>query len=230
MNNFVTQSDEMVHFIAHQWKQPLAALMGELTLLDLDLAKCDESGSMAKRVRNATLISQSMVTAVNSIGVLFGNQHIPSEINATTFDFAGMDVQKSLKIPNGFYSSKVVLTEAVKNLLVNALQASDDACVELDVSEDADRLMISITDNCGGIPDQVLEGLGHERIVGSSGWGIGLIIARRLIESIGGEFYVSVGDFLDKKGTRFALLIPNQANSHSSLMGMTPRKEVSSAS
>jgi signal transduction histidine kinase len=92
------------------------------------------------------------------------------------------------------------LTRAVTNLVGNAIRHTEPGgTVQLTVDRDSDgRVRLAVTDGCGGIPDDDLERVfdigwrgDEQRTPSSSGGGLGLAIARGVVESHDGRIAVS---------------------------------------
>ncbi len=87
-------------------------------------------------------------------------------------------------------ADRQVLATAVMNLLQNALKFSrSGATVTLRVRATADRVLLEIQDECGGIAggdvDQLFRPF-HQRHQNRSGIGLGLTFAQKAIEAVGG--------------------------------------------
>jgi signal transduction histidine kinase len=92
------------------------------------------------------------------------------------------------------------LTRAVTNLVGNAIRHTEPGgAVQLAVDRDSDgRVRLAVTDGCGGIPDDDLERVfdigwrgDEQRTPSGSGGGLGLAIARGVVESHDGRIAVS---------------------------------------
>jgi signal transduction histidine kinase len=113
------------------------------------------------------------------------------------------------------------LTRAVTNLVGNAIRhTSPGGTVTLDVDRETDgRVRLAVTDGCGGIPTDDLERVfdvgwrGDEQrtpeVGSSSGGGLGLAIARGVVESHDGNIAVSNVD----GGCAFQIDLPPVASS-----------------
>lgn len=105
-----------------------------------------------------------------------------------------------------------LLRVAVVNLVRNALDHSpEDTLVDLTAHRWGDRISIEVTDQGPGIAPEEREGIFEpfmrtkaSRARGAAGAGLGLFIARRLIEAQRGSIEVHVS----KEGTTFRVLIP----------------------
>ncbi len=85
------------------------------------------------------------------------------------------------------------LTQAIHNILNNAADASPEA-VEVEASWDPLRLRIEVHDHGEGLADAVRDRIGEPLVSGKSeqgGMGLGLYLARTLLERLGGEVELS---------------------------------------
>ncbi|MEO7330821.1 MAG: HAMP domain-containing sensor histidine kinase [Minicystis sp.] len=102
-----------------------------------------------------------------------------------------------------------ILSAAVNNLLQNAFKFSHpQGHISLRTIATADRVVIEVEDECGGLPPGKSDELFHafeQRSTNRSGLGLGLGISRKGIEAMGGK--VSVRD-LAGKGCVFSIDLP----------------------
>lgn len=114
---------------------------------------------------------------------------VPAALEATTrgCEFAAPPVDPGLVVTG----DRATLLAAVANLLHNAFKFTRPGTqVMLKVEATADRVLIEVHDQCGGIPPDKAKLLFQPfRQVGAnrSGVGLGLSIARRSVEASGGE-------------------------------------------
>jgi signal transduction histidine kinase len=105
-----------------------------------------------------------------------------------TFDISRID--KRLTVD----ADRQMLGSAVSNLLQNAFKFSrHGGCVSLTARAAADRILIEIEDECGGLPEGRAEELFRPFKQGTgdrSGLGLGLSISRRAVEANGGTLDV----------------------------------------
>jgi signal transduction histidine kinase len=105
------------------------------------------------------------------------------------------------------------LGRVLLNLLKNAREALESApatvapTVAVTVSETAEAVVLSVTDNGPGLPPRARENLfvAFEGSARAGGTGLGLAIAREITEAHGGRL-----EFIDQpQGTRFDLILPH---------------------
>jgi len=87
-----------------------------------------------------------------------------------------------------------LLASAVSNLLQNAFKFSRaHGCVSLSTRVTTDRVLIEVSDECGGLPPGRAQDLFHPFVQGSadrSGLGLGLAIARSAARANAGDIHV----------------------------------------
>ena len=103
-----------------------------------------------------------------------------------------------------------MLSSAVSNLLQNAFKFTPHGHVSLTTQATADRVLIEIEDECGGLPPGKADELFQpfmQRAADRSGLGLGLSISNRGIEANGGRLHVRD---LPGKGCVFTIDLPRQ--------------------
>jgi len=102
-----------------------------------------------------------------------------------------------------------VLSAAIGNLVQNAFKFSRaHGLVSLRTTASADRVLLEVEDECGGLPPGRVEELFHpfqQRSAQRGGLGLGLSISRRGVEAMGGK--IGVRD-LPGKGCVFSIELP----------------------
>jgi signal transduction histidine kinase len=130
------------------------------------------------------------------------------DAKARKLDFIVPDVEIGLSIE----VDRQILAGAVANLLQNAFKFTrTGGRVSLKSFSSADRVLIEVEDECGGLPAGEAEDLFRpfeQRGGDRSGLGLGLNISRRGVEANGGKLYVRN---LAGKGCVFTIELPNPA-------------------
>jgi signal transduction histidine kinase len=102
-----------------------------------------------------------------------------------------------------------LLTSAVMNLLHNAFKYTPPGgMVTLGAHAQAERLLVEVQDECGGIPERksdLFQAFGDRRGTDRSGLGLGLSIARQAVRASAGEIHVRN---MPGKGCVFTIDLP----------------------
>lgn len=101
------------------------------------------------------------------------------------------------------------------NLVTNAIRYSPDGTeVSIDIAQDGDNSLISVSDQGGGIPvedrERVFEKFERLGRSGDGGSGLGLYISRRLARAMGGDLTIEEAA---GGGARFILTLPGNVKS-----------------
>lgn len=196
--------------LAHEIKNPLSTIVLNLQLLEEDL---DPSNPAGNRIRNRLHIVHREAARLRDIldDFLRYAGHIEVnrekiEINALLeelVDFFAPQaqlnrVQVRLNRNAGTVFANAdakLLKQAVLNLMINAVQAMSPAGGELILSarkEPRGEVVIDVIDTGPGIPPEVMDRIFHAYYsTKAGGTGLGLAMARRIVEEHGGKLVVS---------------------------------------
>ena len=113
-----------------------------------------------------------------------------------------------------FWGDEVRTLQVMNNLLTNAIKYSDRGTVRIEAAEEGDNLVLTVSDQGEGIPEEKLELIfepftqlesGEPRK--KEGLGLGLSIVRNIIDGMEGLIDVESGE---GEGTVFRILIPGR--------------------
>lgn len=184
---------EMSSVLAHEIRNPLAALKGHAQLLSEELpADGKERGRAERIVREASrleALSEQLLDLSRS-GKITRADVAPAALLAEVADEVAadrIDVDVTAA-PAGFSLDPDRMRQVLVNLLRNAVQASPDGGrVEARVASDRGELTFEVRDHGPGVPAaeaaRMFEPFHTTRIHGT---GLGLTIARRVVELHGG--------------------------------------------
>lgn len=198
---------------AHQLGTPISSLMAWIELLPEMGADPDTCAEMDKDVRRLSTIASRF----SKIGSRPGLQ----------VEDIGVLVQKSSSYMGSRISSRIVLTTDIptptptvqasaplfewvmENLIKNAVDAMEGTgSINIQVTSDRNRAIITVADTGRGIPAKNRRRVFKPGFTTKSrGWGLGLTLARRIVEQYHkGHIYIK--DSAPGKGTTFCIELP----------------------
>lgn len=206
---------EMTAVLAHEIKNPLAALKGQAQLLEESLerdeaAKARASIVVTEAVRLQNLINELLDFAKSN------NLNLTSESPASVLAEAvaatwpdRIDID-GFSAPQSWRLDRPKLVRALANLLRNAVQASPEgARVMARVAVSGGALVFEVEDQGEGVPvydrEKIFEPFQTGRI---RGVGLGLAVVRKVAESHGGSVSVREGK---GGGALFTIILPGKS-------------------
>jgi signal transduction histidine kinase len=197
---------EMMNAITHQWKQPLSVIMGYLSLFDFNFAldkelEKDELKSIFETIeKNVMFMSQTM----NDFNNYFkpGKEKISFTIKEQVESMISMlepvlnvnNIKTEVSLPtyvtlNGVPSE---FKQVILNLIGNAKDAinakmqteSFTGLIKISATSDDNSTKLSVCDNGGGIPDDIIDNIFDDYFTtkDDNGTGIGLAMSKMIIE------------------------------------------------
>ena len=203
----VTQSrqaamGEMIGNIAHQWRQPLNTLALVIQRLGL-LHRSGEGTSevVEETVARSMKLIQHMSRTIDD----FRNFFVPDKEKVTfrvrdavsdalklmegTLSSGGVEVRVEERDDPTVYGYPSEYAQVLLNILTNAKDAFDSRQtllpqVVITVGSSGDRSLVTVRDNAGGIPEDILPKVfePHFTTKGPRGTGIGLFMSRVIVE------------------------------------------------
>lgn len=135
----------------------------------------DVRAAAALPPRNELLSLADFIADVQALATL------EAEARECTFMISGVDPTLAIDV------DRDLLVSAVRNLLTNAFKFTCHRTeVRLSAYADSDRILIDVTDNCGGLPDGAVDKMFLPFTQSSgdrSGLGLGLSLSRRSVEA-----------------------------------------------
>lgn len=199
---------------AHELSTPLGTVA--LAAKELERALTGEHAADARLIREQVgrcrAILEQMALGAGTVGeniatctvaelldeVLIGIRDAPRVVRDVSPEVA--DAQ--LRIP------RRAMSQALRSLVTNGQDASPPtAAVVIAVRRDGDRLLVAIRDRGGGISDAVLDRIGEPFFTTKApgrGMGLGLYLARAVIEGVGGTLHIDAAN----GGTEVRVRIP----------------------
>jgi PAS domain S-box-containing protein len=224
LNELKTQ---FVSMVSHEYRTPLTVILSSTYILERCMQECDEKAFQlhTSRIQESVKLMTSLLEDVLMLG--------RSDSGKTAVRPTGFDIADFLRkiIDNSKYSDRgkhdivfhhenksmpvftdpILINHIMSNLLSNAAKYSDSGSkIKVYLSEIEDKIEIRVKDYGIGIPeddlDKLFEPFSRCSNAGAiSGTGLGLTIAKRLVETLGG---VIVADSVVGEGSEFTVLLP----------------------
>ena len=196
---------EMIGNIAHQWRQPLNAL--GLTVQKIKLYHEEDmltAKQLDKSVEKSKMLIEKMSTTIDDFRNFFRVDKIKQEFYikdaiSETLDLLGSSLESKNIIVNKDNISEDIIILGFKNeleqVLLNIINNAKDALVEnniqspkIDISviENNEVISISIIDNAGGIPKDIINSIFDPYFTTKEqgkGTGIGLYMSNMIIQT-----------------------------------------------
>ena len=196
----------MIHNIAHQWRQPLSLISSVASSLSLKLElgvfeKDDAINNLEELNRSVQFLSNT----INDFSTFFQkdkeekDMDIVETMNGIVESLKETADRENIRIVKSFSSDSIIfrgyrsdLIQAVLNILNNAVDAlkdipKDQRLVFIDISQNRVDLDIKISDTAGGIPENIIGNIlepyfttKHE----SQGTGLGLYMTREIVTKL----------------------------------------------
>jgi signal transduction histidine kinase len=216
---------EMATGLAHEIRNPLAGIAGVIEIIGRDLPSSSPARAVVKDVRQEIARINHIVTDL----LQTARPHPPtvrkSDLN-TTVEHAVMlgrqqamaksieiELHKDSSLPEVEHDGDQV-HQVLLNLLLNALQALDSSAtshhgkITVTVRSQGNAAVVEVSDNGRGIaPDHLPNIFRPFYTTKGDGTGLGLSLARRIVEDHHGRIDVSSAP---GKGTTFAVILPFQ--------------------
>ena len=211
---------ELAAGLAHEIRNPLAGIAGVIEIIGRDLPLSSPARAVVKDVR----LEINQINRILTDLLETARPHPPhicrSNIN-TTVEHAVMlarqqvfskpikiELQPATEISEVEHDSDQI-HQVLLNLLLNAVQAMDgEGTIRVDIGSRADFATVEVSDTGRGISPQNLPNIFRPFFTTKgNGTGLGLSLARRIVEEHQGRIEVSsvVG-----KGSKFTVLLPFQ--------------------
>jgi signal transduction histidine kinase len=219
VKDMIEARDQLLLDVSHELRSPLTRLKVALELVSdpdmkarmaVDVVEMEIMiGELLEleRLRDGSGIKtsrQNVVAILDEVGGNFHDRPPGVHLTATTREIL-LDIDA------------VRMRTVVRNLLENAIKYSlpDSRAVEVSAAQNGDRVVIRVTDDGPGIPDRDMPSLfepfvrlDRSRSKKTGGYGLGLSIAKRIIEAHGGTITV---ENTAPRGASFVVTLPKPA-------------------
>ena len=206
--------------MSHEVRTPMNGIIG-LTELTLETELTEEQREYLEMVRTST---KSLLTVINDVldlskieagKLVFQSQvfDLSQLARDTLRSFSHVARHKSVELKEKIASELPPwvagdpgrLRQVLVNLIDNALKFTDSGSVSLSVETDGDGIALVVTDTGAGIPEddqrRIFESFVQaSNSAGRGGSGLGLAVASRLVQQMGGELWL---ESTPGEGSRF---------------------------
>lgn len=198
--------------VAHDLRSPLTAVVGNAQLLRSVLGGGasaevrDLLDALCASASRAVDFSRDLMVAVGGGGLAGGGGHDAGDVlrvvRACCDDWRSRARARRLRLDcdigpgeaaRGLRTDRIALARIVDNLVGNAVRYTEEGRIHVAARVTDGRLVVTVADSGPGIESERIPTLFEPFVRGadSIGHGLGLSIARRLVESLGGHIAVS---------------------------------------
>jgi len=221
----LAQMGEMLSMIAHQWRQPLAAISSTSSALELkaELGKIDKE-IVQKSSKNISKYAQHLSETIDDFRNFFksNKEELESSYNSMITSVLAI-VQVSIENKNislilelntqrRFTTYPNELKQVILNLIKNAEDVlienkTKDAYIKLTTYSETNKEILEISDNAGGVSEEIVEKIFDPYFstkLKKNGTGLGLYMSKIIVEDhCAGVLSVSNG----KEGAIFTVIL-----------------------
>lgn len=199
----LAQMGEMISMIAHQWRQPLAAISSTSSALELKakLGKVDKD-MVAKHAKNIEKYSQHLSATIDDFRDFFKTS---KEFKEVSFDeiihsvllivevpitTKNITFKKDLNSKDKFRTYPNELKQVVLNLIKNAEdilleKKIRDALISIKTYSKNGTYTLEVSDNAGGVPTNIIDKIFDPYFstkLDKNGTGLGLYMSKTIVE------------------------------------------------
>ena len=204
---------------AHQLGTPISAIMAWVEFLKTEYADDEELGGVAAEIERDVDRLQLVAERFNKIGSApdltpAAVSEVVGEVYAYMASRTPRKVDFALDVPPGAGAAQVAVNRhlfawVLENLIRNALDAMDGrGTLRLAAEMEDDHVEITVVDSGKGVPPGKRKAVFRPGYTTKQrGWGLGLSLAKRIVEDYhGGQIFVK--DSAVGKGSTFAVRLP----------------------
>jgi hypothetical protein len=211
---------ELAAGLAHEIRNPLAGIAGVIDIIGRDLPEKSPARSVLKDVKHEVMRVNRIITDLLETARPKPPEYRAADLNSTAEHAVIFARQQTLAKPVKLELRKSgasltvehdpnQIQQVLLNLMLNAIQAMEVARpgeVEVDVMQRDGLAVVSVSDTGKGIKPEHLPNIFRPfYTTKGSGTGLGLSLARRIVEDHGGKITVRSEE---GKGSTFEVLLP----------------------
>jgi len=224
----LAQMGEMIGHIAHQWRQPLSTISTISSSIQLrkELDGLEDAVlfEQMNQITDKTVYLSEIINTFSNflkINKIKEKVTIEKELKNTikiiifVLDNLNIKLKENINYNNNTFAT--IIPQELAEVLINILNNAKDILVEnktknpeiiLSLKEDSNNIIISIEDNAGGVPNDIINKIFTPYFTTkhhSQGTGLGLYMSNRIVtESLNGKLTV----INTKNGANFKICFP----------------------
>ena len=221
----LAQMGEMISMIAHQWRQPLAAISATSALIELkaNMNTLDKETAQ-KKAQDISYFSQHLSKTIDDFRNFFKPNKAKSKttydeivhsilgIIQLTLSNENIKLIEDLNCKDSFTTHTVELKQVILNLIKNAEEALlgngvKDPTIKIVTYTEENNYILEVRDNAGGVPKDIIDNIFDPYFStkkNKDGSGLGLYMSKTIIEEHC-EGTLSVSN--DKNGAIFKIVL-----------------------
>jgi len=200
----MAQMGEMLSMIAHQWKQPLAAISSTASTLELKMIMQDyDPEFFAPKIKDILAYSQHLSSTINDFRNFFKDSKV---VTKTTFESIINDTVQIVKVSlqdndivlsihNDFEDELYIYENEFKQVVLNLIKNAEDAIIENNIHhgfieiktyKSGSNAIFEVSDNGGGIKSEIIRKVFDPYFSTKdkkNGTGLGLYMSKTIIEN-----------------------------------------------
>ncbi|RLA76405.1 MAG: hypothetical protein DRG30_02900 [Epsilonproteobacteria bacterium] len=199
----LVQMGEMLSMIAHQWRQPLAAIGSRSAALELkaNLGKADKE-TVIEQAQYISKYAQHLSQTIDDFRNFFKSskelkESSYNEIIGSVLDIVGTSIEnKNIAIIQNLSTEYRFLTypNELKQVVLNIIKNAEDVLLEKNIKDPKIRIVtykkdgknvLEIHDNAGGVPTEIIDKIFDPYFstkLEKNGTGIGLYMSKTIVE------------------------------------------------
>ena len=194
---------ELLSMIAHQWRQPLNVIGGVVADMELDLMLNENDPNKTKKnLETIKNMIKHLSSTIDDFRKFYRKDNKKQEVNIEDVLKEVLNIAKAslknkkIQIDTVVKCNKKILTypNELKQVLLNLIKNAEDILIERDIKdplivieifEDADRCIIEVKDNAGGVDKEYQDKIFEPYFTTKNeknGTGLGLYMSKNIVE------------------------------------------------